>query len=286
MTDHHHVRWMFHSTAMVSDYDLARARLERLAGLRVLELDASHDIERRGGMTWIGDNSIELGQPLGARTAPGRFIEHHGAGMHSIAVRVDDVDHTMAYLERRGVRIAARPRPNFCFSDPRDTYGVFFEWADFAIDADPRSGAPLPPFAEPPLLDVSHHAYVGAIVRDPIAAAHRLCDLLGTDVTFEFASQAADRPWAGVSLGDCSLALFPMPGDTDATTWGRIYNRPRTHLLALAVADLERSLAIASHDGYGVVRRNRSTVILDPAATGGVQIALVDQLLPGDPRRS
>ena len=37
----HAVRWLFHSTAMVADYDLAVERLGTLIGLRVLEYGES-----------------------------------------------------------------------------------------------------------------------------------------------------------------------------------------------------------------------------------------------------
>jgi hypothetical protein len=36
--------------------------------------------------------------------------------------------------------------------------------------------------------------------------------------------------------------------------------------------------------GITIVRWGGDLVVLDPAATGGVQIALTDALLPGDPR--
>jgi methylmalonyl-CoA/ethylmalonyl-CoA epimerase len=280
------VGWMFHTTAMVADYDTARARLARLAGLRVLECDEDPDVGRRGGMTWIGDNSIEIGEPLGPTTVPGRFVRDFGGGMHSVAVHVDDIDATMARIEARGVRVATRPRPGFFFTDPRDTAGVLIEWADFAVDVDPRSGATLPPFTEEPLLAVTHQAFVGAVVRDPVEAARALADLMGTAVTFEDEAAPSDRPSAGVSMGDCTLALFPLPPEHEVGVWGRAYPRPRTHLMAMAVGDLDEAGAIATRAGFRIVYRRPGMVVLDPRATGDVQVALVDDLLPGDPRSS
>ena len=62
----HHVRWLFHSTAMVADYDLAVRNLGTLVGLTVLEYSESTEpgIGRRGGMAWVADNAIEIGQPI------------------------------------------------------------------------------------------------------------------------------------------------------------------------------------------------------------------------------
>ncbi len=91
-------------------------------------------------------------------------------------------------------------------------------------------------------------------------------------------------PVAGVSLGDCTLALFPVPGDDGRALWGHTYERPRTHLLALRVDDLGAATDALHRAGITIVRWEGGLVVLDPAATGGVQIALTAALLPGDPR--
>ena len=89
---------------------------------------------------------------------------------------------------------------------------------------------------------------------------------------------------AGVSLGDCTLALFPLPGGDGRALWGRPYERARTHLLALRVDDLGAADRALHRAGITIVRREGGLVVLDPAATGGVQLALTGALLPGDPR--
>src|SRR6516165_10694572 len=114
---------------MVGDYVAARDSLTAIAGLHVLE-DTEQwqpEVGRRGGMTWIGDNSPELGQPIVPSGGAARFVDRSGPGLHSIAVQVADCDATIAHLERRGIRVAARPSADFVFSDPRDTGGVFIE---------------------------------------------------------------------------------------------------------------------------------------------------------------
>jgi hypothetical protein len=283
----HHVRWLFHSTAMVADYDLAVRNLGVIVGLAVLEYSESEEpgIGRRGGMAWAGDNSIEIGQPIGEGAAA-QFVSRFGGGMHSLALQVEDLEATMAHLQQEEVHIAARPRPEMCFSDPRDTGGIFFQWSTFELDVDPRFGAP-PPGPPPPsqvLAPAVQHAFVGALVDDPIARASTFATLLGTTVTFEDATAPPGHPMAGVSLGDCTLALFPLPGDESHTLWGRPYGRPRTNLLALRVDDLGAATDALHRAGITIVRWDGDLVVLDPAATGGVQIALTGSLLPGDPR--
>jgi catechol 2,3-dioxygenase-like lactoylglutathione lyase family enzyme len=282
----HEVRWLFHSTAMVTDYDLATERLGSLTGLAVLEYGESSEpgIGRRGGMAWVGDNAIEIGQPVvdgGAR----QFVERHGGGLHSVALQVHDLEATMAHLEAKGVRIAARPRPEMCFTDPRDTAGVFVQWSCFELDVDPHFGAPVPAAEAAPPIPVLQHAYVGALVEQPGRVAHRLAELIGTEVTFEDGTAGPDRPTAGVSLGDCTLALFALSPADSAGLWGRSYDRARTHLLALRVDDRVAAELNLVARGVRVVRSDTELTVVEPADTGGVPIALTERLLPGDPRR-
>ena len=214
----HQLRWTFHSTAMVADYDAAISSLGRLFGLRVLEYSESAvpEVGRRGGMTWVGDNSIEIGQPLVAGAGAAKFVERNGGGVHSVAVQVTDVEATIEHLAALDVPVAARPDPHFFFSDPRTTGGVFFEWADIEVAEDPRFGAPEPPLVVEPLLEVTHHAFIGAIVDDPLRWADRFCQLLGTEVTFEDPAAGPGRPRIGLSLKDQTLALFALPGPASA----------------------------------------------------------------------
>jgi hypothetical protein len=268
---------------MVADYDEAVARLRALVGLEVLEYGESHEpgIGRRGGMAWAGDNAVEIGQPV-TDGAAAQFVARFGGGMHSIALQVEDLAATAAHLEAQGVRIAARPRPEMCFTDPRDTAGVFLQWSTFTLAVDPHLGATAPPPAPGALVPATHHAWVGAVVEDPRRVAARLAGLLDTALTFDHPDAAPGHPSAGVSLGDCTLALFALADDPAA--WGRVYPRPRVHLLALRVDDLRAAAATLDDAGMGTVRTTHDLVVVDPGVTGGVQVALTDALLPGDPR--
>src|SRR6516162_10147770 len=98
MNSNHQLIRSFHSTCMVNDYDVTVATLGRVAGLRVLEYGEAEDIGRRGGMTWIGDNSLEVAQPIVDGHAAQRFLHRFGPGMHSYALQVTDLDATIAHL--------------------------------------------------------------------------------------------------------------------------------------------------------------------------------------------
>jgi catechol 2,3-dioxygenase-like lactoylglutathione lyase family enzyme len=283
----HRVKAMFHSTAMVRDYDRTVSRMGELFGLRVLEYSADDDpaIGRRGGMTWIGDGSIELGEPIVDGAPPDRFVRRTGGGMHGVALWVDDFAATSDHLAARGVHMPV-VLDHFGFTSPRATLGLQFEWSDFTVPEDPRAGAPAPGFPVPPLLDVTHHAFVGAVVDDPVAAARWMAESFETPLTFVSDAAAPGSAKAGVSLGDCTLALFPFLPDRHAQLWGRPRGRPGVSILGLRIADLEGARPLLRSAGVNVLREGPGTLVLDPAGTGDLEIVLVDELLPGDPRLS
>jgi hypothetical protein len=277
---------MFHSTAMVPDYDLAVSSLARLVGLRVLEYSESMlpNVGRRGGMTWVGDNSIEIGQPIVEGAGADKFVKNNGGGVHSIAVQVRDIDASEQHVTGMGMRIAAKPDTGYFFTDPRDTSGIFIEWAAMEMVEDPRFNDPVPPYTCEPLLDVVHHSFVGAVVSDPMAVAKQMSQLMSTPITFTNADATPGEPMAGVSMGDCSLLLYALDGTDTVALWGRAYTRNRTHLLGFTVRDIDVARATLVDNSIGIVRGTGEVIVLDPAATGGVAIALSAALPPGDPR--
>jgi hypothetical protein len=271
---------------MVRDYESARDPLMSLFGQRILEdtwIENPH-IARRGGMTWIGDNSLELGQPIIPGTGTDKFVERHGPGMHSIALQVQDMTSTCEHARRMGVRIV-EVSDTVSFCHPKDTGGVFIEWFTGEPDFDPRFGAPMP-HAGNPAVAVEHMAFAGAVVEDPVELAAMLAELFGTEVTFAVDDALPGMPVTGVSLVDNMLALYAMPGRDSDELWGTDHREPRVHVLALSVGDLaEAEHTLRSRD-VGVVRSDAHTVVVAPAATGQVPVLLTDELLTGDPRRA
>jgi catechol 2,3-dioxygenase-like lactoylglutathione lyase family enzyme len=284
----HQVRWCFHTTALVSDYEATRDALSRLVGCRPLEDERIEDpaIGRRGGMTWIGDNSLEIGEPIVAGGVTQRFIERFGSHMSSIAVQVADGDATIAHLESLGVKVASRVDDVIIFTHPATTAGVVIEWYAGRPENDPRWGTPMPPYPVEPLLDVTHMAFGGAVVEDPAGAADRLATLFATCVTFVDSSAPVGSPAAGVSMGDMTLALYALPPDPAVSTslWGYAYGRPQTSSLGVRVPDLAAALSALTAAGVPIVRHDDRAVVVHPSATFGVSLVVVDDLLPGDPR--
>jgi catechol 2,3-dioxygenase-like lactoylglutathione lyase family enzyme len=140
-----------HITAFVGDVEAAASALERVlgappAGAVVLP-----------GMTIrtfrIGEAEVHLNAPTG----PGPvldFYRAHGAALHHIALRVDDLDRRLGELERLGLRAAGAPietAPGLreVFLDPATTGGVMLQLverrrtADATVALDDRAVAAL-----------------------------------------------------------------------------------------------------------------------------------------------
>jgi catechol 2,3-dioxygenase-like lactoylglutathione lyase family enzyme len=278
---------MFHATAMVRDYDATIGPLERLFGFRALHVNVSEEegIGRRGGMAWVGDGSVEIGEPAGANSPVRTFVEGFGSGMHSIALQVDDTEAAKAHFAALGVAIATEPYAGMVWTRPADTAGVLIEWFSLEEPTDPRWGARVPD-GPLPLVPVERLAFVTAMVREPTSDGERLAEILGTSLTRIAGNGAVDDIETVLSLGDCSLALIAL-GDAATTfeRWGVAYDRPRVHGIGLLVDDVDAALGVLEGVGIGAHRRTDAFVVLDPLALR-LPVMLCDRLLPGDQRSS
>ena len=81
---------------------------------------------------------IELLEPLGPDTPVGRFISRRGAGSQQLAIRVDDIEETMALLVESGERMVDECPKNgtegsrIAFVHPSSTGGVLVELVEHA----------------------------------------------------------------------------------------------------------------------------------------------------------
>ncbi|KPK46484.1 MAG: hypothetical protein AMJ77_05990 [Dehalococcoidia bacterium SM23_28_2] len=103
-------------------------------GLPVHKLATQEDQGVKAALLTIGQDEIELLEPLGPDTAVGRFLERRGEGLHHICLQTDDIDRDLAELKAKGVEfIDQEPRQGLagriCFLHPRSTGGVLVELA-------------------------------------------------------------------------------------------------------------------------------------------------------------
>lgn len=268
------VRWTFHATAMVADYEATLAPFVELFGARVLHDNVVEDegIGRRGGMTWIGDGAFEIGAPVGPTSPVRAFVENFGGGMHSVGLQIEDAEAAKEHFARVDVRVVSEPYPGLLFTHPRDTAGVLFEWNARPQDDDPRWGAPVPP-ATPAVVTVRQLAFLTVAVRNPAADADRLAEVLATPLTFDEALDGGIR--AGVSLVDGTLALVGL--EASGT------ERPRAHGIGLRVDDVDGAVHALEARGCSARRCGEHLARIDPPSLP-VPVFLSDELLPGDPR--
>ncbi len=285
------VRWTFHATAVVRNYAEALAWLERFCGLRALEYSDAQDslVARRGGVTWIGDAGIELMEPTLPEGAPAAFLARYGTGMYGVALQVENLAEAATHLQACGAEFVGDPGRGFIFTKPQHTASVHLEWADADFSAfDPHFGTKLPPFKCEPLIDVPRVAYFGALVRDPAAVAKRFEELWAPPVLFEEDSGDPAQAVLGFSLVDAALTLFRLPASEEEMRrlWGPLAFRPRVHLMALRVYDLEKTADVLRREGIRILRGEpaQGELITHPDDTAGILLAWTDRDLPRDPR--
>ena len=101
-----------------------------------LELDEPEDVPAqrvRAHFLQAGEAAIELVEPTADDSPIAKFIARRGAGIHHLALRVDDIVAALAELKARGVRlIDETPRTGahhslVAFIHPSSAHGVLVE---------------------------------------------------------------------------------------------------------------------------------------------------------------
>ena len=102
-------------------------------GLEVEEVEEVAEQGVRVAMLPIGETRVELLEPTSEASPIARFLEKRGAGVHHIAVRVDDIGATLMRLKEKGLRLIDEvPRKGaggclVAFIHPSSANGVLLE---------------------------------------------------------------------------------------------------------------------------------------------------------------
>jgi len=100
-----------HIGIAVADLDAAIAVHEGTYGMRVVHRETVTAQGVEAVLLDVGENHVELLQPLADDTPVGRFLAKRGPGLHHIAYQVPDISVALSELRERGVRmIDAAPR--------------------------------------------------------------------------------------------------------------------------------------------------------------------------------
>lgn len=101
-----------------------------------MPLRAREVVESEGcEVAFLGDEGahVELLRPLASDTAVGRHLERRGAGIHHVAVRVENIEAAVAQARQGGVEVlgggvrAGAGGARVAFLHPRDAGGVLIE---------------------------------------------------------------------------------------------------------------------------------------------------------------
>jgi methylmalonyl-CoA/ethylmalonyl-CoA epimerase len=74
-------------------------------GLQVVHTEVVEEQGVRVAMLPVGEPRIELLEPTHGDSPVAKFLEKRGAGIHHIAVRVDDIRATLNQLKEKGARL-------------------------------------------------------------------------------------------------------------------------------------------------------------------------------------
>lgn len=121
-----------HLGIAVESITVARIIYEAL-GLRVTHEETVEHEQVRTAMIPIGESRIELLEPLQDDSAVGRFLKKRGAGLHHVALHVENIAAVLAELKTRGIRLVSDQVQIgagghlYIFVHPASTGGVLLE---------------------------------------------------------------------------------------------------------------------------------------------------------------
>ena len=94
-----------HVGVAVEDLDDALARYERDLDLALVHREVIEEQGVEAALLDVGENHVELLEPLGPDTTVGRFLARRGPGLHHVAYQTADIAAELERLKASGVRL-------------------------------------------------------------------------------------------------------------------------------------------------------------------------------------
>ena len=118
-----------HIVVAVKDLDASIGRYETIYGTQVSDRSEAPQAGMKMAFFRFGDSYVELVSNLGNDGPIAKRLEDRGEGVHLIAMKVDDLEKTVAELREKGVRLVGDPGPGNpirgqLFIHPQETGGV------------------------------------------------------------------------------------------------------------------------------------------------------------------
>jgi methylmalonyl-CoA epimerase len=122
-----------HIAIAVSSMDEALSTFKRLYGLEPDHTEEVASDKITEAMLPIGNTHLQLLEPTDETSTVAKYIEKRGQGLHHIAIRVDDIEATLAHLKAEGAQLLDEtPRiggggHRVAFVHPKTTGGILIE---------------------------------------------------------------------------------------------------------------------------------------------------------------
>ncbi|MBI5947494.1 MAG: VOC family protein [Chloroflexi bacterium] len=100
-----------HVVIAVKDLDAAVGRYETIYGTAASERNEVPAAGMKMAFFRFGDSYIELVSNLGDQGPIAKRLADLGEGVHLVAMKVDDLDKTLAELRDKGIRLVGDPGP-------------------------------------------------------------------------------------------------------------------------------------------------------------------------------
>ena len=118
-----------HLVVAVRDLDAAVGRYEAIYGVPVSDRSEAPAAGMKMAFFRFADSYVELVSNLGDEGPIAKRLADRGEGVHLVAMKVDDLDATLAALRQKGVRLVGDPGPGNpvrgqVFVHPSETGGV------------------------------------------------------------------------------------------------------------------------------------------------------------------
>jgi methylmalonyl-CoA epimerase len=118
-----------HVVVAVKDLDAAVGKYEAIFGAPVSDRSEAPAAGMKMAFFRFADSYVELVSNLGETGPIAKRLADRGEGVHIIAMKVDDIDKTVAELREKGVRLVGDPGPGNpvkgqLFVHPAETGGV------------------------------------------------------------------------------------------------------------------------------------------------------------------
>lgn len=137
---------LHHLGIVLPDADAALGFYRDVVGLEVAKDEVIEEQGVRGVLLPLGENEVELLQPVREDTGVARFLESRGPTLHHLCLRTDDIESELSRLRGIGIElIDDTPRDGLAgkiaFLHPRSMHGVLVELAEVSDrDTSPSKG--------------------------------------------------------------------------------------------------------------------------------------------------